>query len=210
LAIAVHLTLIVVLRVTLRGPVLPTGDETVMRVELIEPLPKTAPPQPEALPPEPTPSASVVPKIIAPKIAPHVTQPLRPTPEQQMSAEPAPQPRLFNPDGSAAVPDDLASRIERERPRPDFITRQFEPSPLLQVRRPLKVRANHFTQYWAGTDGMPLHEAMWRHVTFTKEFTAPWGGRYACAWVLILVACGDVPDKPWNPPQTWKPSFDEQ
>ena len=151
-----------------------------------------------------------MPKIIAPKIASHVTEPLRPTPEQQMSAEPAPQPRLFNPDGSAAVPDDLASRIERERPRPDFITRQFEPSPLLQVRRPLKVRANHFTQYWAGTDGMPLHEAMWRHVTFTKEFTAPWGGRYACAWVLIFVACGDVPDKPWNPPQTWKPSFDEQ
>jgi hypothetical protein len=201
----VHLVLIVVLRVTLRGPLLPAGDETVMRVELIEPLPEPALPQSvtSALAPAP-PVSGTAPKDHT------LAQPSRPVQEPQAPEEPPPQPRLFNPDGSAAVPDDLASRIDRERPHPDFIARQFEPSPLLQVRRPLKVRANHFSQYWAGTDGMPLHEAMWRHVTFTREFTAPWGGRYACAWVLIIVACGDVPDKPWNPPQTWKPSFDEQ
>jgi hypothetical protein len=59
---------------------------------------------------------------------------------------------------------------------------------------------------------MPLHESMWRYVTATKEFVAPWGGHYGCAWILILVACADIPDKPWNPPQTWQPAtqLDEQ
>jgi hypothetical protein len=200
LALAVHLLLVVTLRLTLRGPVLRAGDETVMRVELIEPAP--APPQPEPSPRAPAHSVERAAPIVTPKAAPRA-RPQLTAPTEEM------QPRLFNPDGTANVPDDLAARIERDRPRPDFITRQYEPSPLLAAKRPLKVRVNHFAQNWVGTDGMPLHEAMWRHVTFTKEFTAPWGGRYACAWVLVLVACGDIPDKPWNPPQTWKPSFEE-
>jgi len=120
--------------------------------------------------------------------------------------------RLFNPDGSAMLPDDIAAQLDRARPQPDFIARRYEPSPILAAKRPIKVRPNHFAQYWAGTDGMPLHQALFRQLTVVKEFTAPWGGKYACAWILIVVACGDVPDKPWTPPVTWKPAteFDEQ
>ena len=40
--------------------------------------------------------------------------------------------------------------------RPDFIARDFSPSPILQPKRPLKVRPNHFAKYWAGPDGKPL------------------------------------------------------
>ena len=132
-------------------------------------------------------------------------------PEAQQEAPPpaVDQLRLFNQDGSANVPDDLALQIEQARPKADFIARDFSPSPILQARRPLKVRPNHFAKDWVGTDGKPLHQQFFDSVTMVKEFTAPWGGRYGCAWILILVACADVPDKPWNPPTTWKPATEQ-
>jgi len=206
-AIALHLILIVGLRFALRAPLPTPADANVLQVDLVDlPLPEPALPEPapliRAAPVEPKHTARMTqhpstPQLVAPSV-----------PE----FEPERGPRLFNPDGSAALPDDIAAQLDRARPQPNFIARKYEPSPILAVKRPIKVRPNHFAQYWAGTDGMPLHEALLRQLTVVKEFTAPWGGKYACAWVLIIVACGDVPDKPWTPPTTWKPAteFDER
>jgi len=202
-AIAVHLTFVVALRHALNAPDSTAADSSVMQVHLIDlPATEAALPEPAPIPPRGAPSHAVTNRQ---RPAPPPPSPLEPPPVLRDEG----QLRLFNPDGSAQLPDDFITQLDRSRPQPDFISRKYEPSPLLQAKRPLKVRPNHFAQYWAGTDGMPLHEAMWRHLTVVKEFTAPWGGRYACAWVLILVACGDVPDKPWNPPTTWKPATEE-
>jgi hypothetical protein len=200
LAILLHLTVVVGLRIALRKPAARLHD-SVVQVDLIDAAPVVEPPLPEPRP-LPPPVARAPPPARAPQVAHAV--PAAPVPGAEIPALSGL--RLFTPDGSANVPDDLAARIDGARPRPDFIARQYEPSPLLQAKRPLKVRPNHFAQYWAGTDGMTAYDAMWRHVTFVREFSAPWGGRYACAWILIVVACGDVPDKPWTPPQTWKPA----
>jgi hypothetical protein len=131
-------------------------------------------------------------------------------------AKPAPPPppaptqaqalRLFDAAGSPIVPGDLAEQLDRAQPLPGYIARNITPSPLLQPKRPLKVRPNHFAQYWDDSDSLPLHDRMWRHVIVTRQFDVPWGGQWACTWVLIVVACADVPRKPWNPPQTWKPA----
>jgi hypothetical protein len=201
-AIVLHLTLVVALRQALNPPDSTAADLNVIQVQLFD-LPETEPALPEPVP-------------LPPRAISHVkTNRQRPVPSPSPPLEPPPvlrneaPLRLFNPDGSAQLPDGFITQLDRSRPQPDFIPRKYEPSPLLQAKRPLKVRPNHFAQYWAGTDGMPLHEAMWRHLIVVKEFTAPWGGRYACAWILILVACGDVPDKAWSPPTTWKPATEE-
>jgi hypothetical protein len=203
LAIAMHLTLVIALRQALRAP--DTADSSVMQVHLID-LPSTEPALPEPVPIPPR----VTSRPATSRQQPVPTTPIAPfEPPAAAALDEQPTLRLFNPDGSAQLPDDFITQVDRARAQPDFIPRKYEPSPLLQAKRPLKVRPNHFARYWAGTDGMQLHEAMWQHLTVTKEFTAPWGGRYACAWILILVACGDVPDKPWNPPTTWKPATEQ-
>lgn len=200
LTIVLHVAIVAGLRIALRTPPV-VSDQSVVQVDLIA-APKPAPPLPEPAPlpraiartTRHQPAAAAVPEAAA--VAP------APVPE----AAAPPEPRLFDREGSALVPGDLVEQMDRARPKPDFIAHDPVPSPLLQPRRPLKLRPNHFAQYWAGTDGMSAGKAMWRHVTFVKEFTAPWGGHYACAWILVVVACGDVPDKPWIPPQTWKPA----
>jgi hypothetical protein len=205
--IALHLLVIVGLRLSLRSTTSSPPDADVMRVDLVD-LPLPEPELPEPAVPVPRPPIAVKQRA-TPSAAPQATK----TPATPSMVEPEPAPlRVFNPDGSAMLPDDIAAQLDRARPQPDFIAHKYEPSPILAVKQPIKVRPNHFAQYWAGTDGMPLHEAMWRSLTVVKQFTAPWGGKYACAWVLIIVACGDVPDKPWTPPTTWKPAteFDEQ
>lgn len=206
--IALHLALIVGLRLALRPQHLARTDADVMQIDLVDlPLPEPALPAPAPLP-APMRTESKHAQRASTSTAPTST----PVIPDAAVAEPERPLRLFNADGSAALPDDIAAQLDRARPQPDFIARRYEPSPLLAVKRPIKVRPNHFAQYWAGTDGMPLHEAMWRHLTAVKEFTAPWGGKYACAWILIVVACGDVPEKPWSPPTTWRPAtvLDEQ
>ena len=205
-AIALHLLLIIGLRLTLRPTAPAAADADVMQVDLVD-LPSPEPPLPEPVLPLPRPPSE--PKQRPPRATSHATAR---TPAAPAAAPEPAQLRLFNPDGSAMLPDDIAAQLDRARPQPDFIARRYEPSPILAAKRPIKVRPNHFAQYWAGTDGMPLHQALFRQLTVVKEFTAPWGGKYACAWILIVVACGDVPDKPWTPPVTWKPAteFDEQ
>jgi len=199
LAFAFHVMLIVLLRLSLRDAPHASGDATPLQISLLDyALPEPQLPQPA--PPRPPPHDSA-------RTAVHVTaRSLPPAPAAQPSSPDEAPLHIFNPDGSARIPDDTAARIERDRATANFIPQKVEPSPLLADKRPLKVRPNHFAKYWDGDDGKPLHETIWRHVTATKEFTAPWGGRYGCTWVLIIVACADVPLKPWIPPQTWKPA----
>lgn len=196
-ALALHLVLILALRISTPPP----ADAALQQAIEVDLLP-SAP----AMPPEPEPPVRPTARARAP--APPRTSPT-PAPESASAPEQEPpaEPRLFAPDGTALIPDDLAAQLDRERQRAQgFIANDPVPSPLFARKRPLKVRPNHFAQYWNGTDGMPLHERIWRYVTFTHEFTAPWGGRWKCAYVLMLVACADVPDKPWIAPQTWKPA----
>jgi len=207
LAVALHLLILIGSRSALREQQhLP--EDRVITVELIDAPIEPAAPEP-ALPP----LQSVPPAVVAPRSARAARRvPLDRLPTAPVVAPEAPQFHAYNPDGSVDIPDDLAAQLDNAAPRPDFIPLKVAPSPILNPRRPLKVRPNHFAQYWSGTDGMPLHESMWRYVTATKEFVTPWGGHYGCAWILILVACADIPDKPWNPPQTWQPAtqLDEQ
>jgi hypothetical protein len=197
LALALHLLLVVgIVQRSRHAPAEPVAET--IRVELLDaPAPLPALPQPPARAPRvATPAA----RARAP--APVSTPSPLPTPP---SADPQ-APRLFDAEGSPIVPGDLVEQLDRAQPLPGYIARSVAPSPLLQPKRPLKVRPNHFAQYWDDSDSLPLHDRMWRHVLVTRQFDVPWGGQWACAWVLILVACADVPRKPWNPPQTWKPA----
>jgi len=206
LALALHLLILFGLRSTLleqhRAP-----ESSVISVDLID-APAEPPPMPE--PVRPARPMSLAPRpAVAPRHPSIVRSPATPPDD---APEAVPEFHAYNPDGSVDIPGDLAAQLDNAAPRADFIPLKVVPSPMLNPRRPLKVRPNHFAQSWNGTDGMPLHEAMWRSVTLTKEFVAPWGGHYGCAWILILVACADIPDKPWNPPQKWQPAteLDEQ
>jgi len=208
LALALHLLILIGFRSTLRDQRAP--ETSVISVELLD-APAPQPPMPEpALPAH----AGVAPMANAspqrPSLAPRSARASRQSAPPPAALEP--EFHAYNPDGSVDIPDDLAAQLDNAQPRADFVPLKVAPSPMLNPRRPLKVRPNHFAQFWNGTDGMPLHESMWRHVTATKEFVAPWGGHYGCAWILILVACADIPDKPWNPPQKWQPAteLDEQ
>jgi hypothetical protein len=208
LALALHLVILIGLRSALREqPVAP--EATVVSVELIDSPAEPPMPEPAPLTLHSAPPTRIAPRpAIAPPRPPIARSPAAPP----VTSEAQPEFHAYNPDGSLDIPDDLAAQLDAAEPRPDFIPLKVTPSPILNPRRPLKVRPNHFAQYWSGTDGMPLHESMWRYVTATKEFVAPWGGHYGCTWVLILVACADIPDKPWSPPQTWQPAtqLDEQ
>lgn len=205
-ALALHLLLLVGLRgmpgLRPRAP-----EANVVTVELIDaPQAEPALPQPESLARRSEPGARITPRI------PDAHRPVTVPAEPPGATEPAPQFHAYNPDGSVDVPGDLAAQLDAAQLRANFIPPRVAPSSMLNPRRALKVRPNHFARYWNGTDSMPLHESMWRYVTATKEFVAPWGGHYGCTWILILVACADIPDKPWNPPQVWKPAteLDEQ
>lgn len=200
--LVLHVLLFLALHVM--PPALPSHapEADVVNVELIDaPLAEPELPQPESLPSRSEPSPRVPSPVARVHRQPR-TQPAQPP----VADESTPEFHAYNRDGSVDIPADLTAQLDAAQPRPNFIPLKVAPSPILNPRRALKLRPNHFAQYWNGTDGMPLHESMWRYVTATKEFVAPWGGHYGCTWILILVACADIPDKPWNPPQKWQPA----
>lgn len=194
-ALLLHVVLIVALRHTppLR---VDAAAEQAIEVDLLE-APPPPPPQPE--PPAPSVARERV------EQRPRAEHPAAPAAGVAAERPVAADPRLFAPDGTAMIPDDMAAQLDRERKQAEFPAGPV-PSPLFARKRPLKVRPNHFAQFWDDTDSLPLHDRIWRYVTATHEFTAPWGGRWKCAYVLMIVACADVPDKPWIAPQTWKPA----
>ena len=202
LALALHLLILAGLRSALREQQHP-AEANVINVQLID-----AP----AEPPMPVPTPAPMPIVQRPSPAPLRRPVVRSPAAPPVVPDAPPEFHAYNPDGSVDIPEDLAKQLDDAGPRPDFMPLKVAPSPVLNPRRPLKVGPNHFAQYWSGTDGMPLHESVWRYVTASKEFVTPWGGHYGCSWILILVACAEIPDKPWNPPQRWQPAtqLDEQ
>jgi len=201
LAVALHLLILVALRSNLREQ--QRLPESIVSVQLIDAPAELSLPEPAPL----LRHAPPMPVVARPSIAPGRRPPIARLPAPPAAADDAsPEFHAYNPDGSVDIPADLAAQLDNAEPRADFIPLKVAPSPILNPRRPLKIRPNHFAQYWNGTDGMPLHESMWRYVTATKEFVTPWGGHYGCTWILIMVACADIPDKPWNPPQRWLPA----
>ena len=126
------------------------------------------------------------------------------------STQPAPQFRTYNPDGSLNVPKDLVEQIDAMRPKPNFIAKSIAPSPIMLPHRPLKIRPNHFDQYWRGEGWTLLHDVSQfvdDNLVKKKIFTDSSGGQYECVWALIIVTCMDIPRKAWEPPpEKWKPA----
>lgn len=199
-ALLLHLVLVVGLRVALRQQPRAPATDQVLRVTLLD--------EPIAEPALPSPAPSIRPLVTTParRHRAATALPRSEAPAKQVPPEPDSAPHLFDEGGAAALPRDIVTQLDGMQPRPDFVARRYDPSPLLMPKRPLKVRPNHFAAMWAGSDGKPLSETIWEPLTFVAEFRAPWGGRYACGLILVLFACADIPDKAWNPPQTWAPA----
>jgi hypothetical protein len=209
IAVASHALLLLLLRTTMREPP-PRTDTDILHVDIAD-LPVAEPALPEPLQ-KTSLRASGVPAEVAldapPMMQPRVTEPV-----DQAQLPDAALPKLFNPDGIAIIPDEIAD-ARQQGPRRGFV-QTIEPSPLLQSKRPLKVRPNHFAASWVNNDAEPLDERLWRKLVLEKELKAPWGTSYRCAMAVLAVTtrglgpalgCSEVPKKAWTPPQTWKPA----
>jgi hypothetical protein len=140
IALALHLILFLGLRLV-REP-LPVPDTNVMHVELVDMAqPEPMLPEPPSLPMRNAPRMKLKPPPASlPSARAAVTSRVAPPAVEEAT----PHFRIYNPDGSLNIPDDLIAQIDRAQPRPNFIPLKVEPSPLLQRRRMLKVRPNHF------------------------------------------------------------------
>ncbi|HEY8011026.1 MAG TPA: hypothetical protein VIE67_08520 [Rudaea sp.] len=214
-ALLLHLLLGLWLRDLMRPQVVEDRDRIL--VTLIDALPPE-PPLPVAPPRAAAPSTSAArPQAAAPArngaIAPRAqsTLPVHDAAAvTTQSTQPAPQFRAYNPDGSLNVPKDLVEQIDAMRPKPNFIAKSIAPSPIMLPHRPLKIRPNHFDQYWRGSGWTLLDDVSQfvdDNLVKKKIFTDSSGGQYECVWALIIVTCMDVPRKAWEPPpEKWKPA----
>jgi hypothetical protein len=179
-------------------------NETAIEIRLID----EAPPEPAEPVPVPMP-----PKVIAP--AGPATRIQRPAAVEQTAAstpQPAPAPnyRVFNPDGSVIIPPAGANQGMQA----SFVAKSTAGSPVMQHQRPLKVRPNHFAQNWQAPPDETLLGAFVReHLTSdTRQFMTPWGTLVKCGVVVLIAGCT------WGPPParesrpTWQPAsaLDEQ
>lgn len=216
-ALLLHLLLGLWLRDLMRPQIVEDRDRIL--VTLIDAPPPEPPlPEPVAPPRAAAPSASAArPQANAPArnetIAPRTQATLPAHDTAAMTArstQPAPQFRAYNPDGSLNVPKDLVEQIDAMRPKPNFITKSIAPSPIMLPHRPLKIRPNHFDQYWRGAGWTLLDDVSQfvdDNLVKKKIFTDSSGGQYECVWALIIVTCMDIPRKAWEPPPgKWKPA----
>ena len=60
--------------------------------------------------------------------------------------------RLFNSDGTALIPDETADTGQQKVQ--DGFAPTITPSLLLRIKRPLRVRPNHFAAAWVGGDAL--------------------------------------------------------
>ncbi len=125
-------------------------------------------------------------------------------------AQPAQRYRAYNTDGSLNIPKDLVEQIDAARPQPNFIARSVAPSPIMLPHRPLKIRPNHFDQYWRGAGWTLLDDVSQfvdDNLVKKKIFTDSSGDKYECVWALVIVTCMDIPRNAWEPPpEKWKPA----
>ncbi len=125
---------------------------------------------------------------------------------------------LFNADGSVALPREEATWAVTAGRQTGFVSPIIAPSPLLQTRRPVKLRPNHFAAAWRVPENENLLGAALRKtaevvdekLTARKEFKTPWGSKVKCQasfMLVILAGCGwGFAPKPYEPEEHWKPA----
>ncbi len=216
-ALLLHLLLGLWLRDLMRPQIVEDRDRIL--VTLIDAPPPEPPlPEPIALPRAAAPGTSAArTQAAAPSrsqtMAPRAqaTLPVSDTAATTTQSVPStPQFRAYNPDGGLNVPKDLVEQIDAMRPKPNFIAKSIAPSPIMLPHRPLKIRPNHFDQYWRGAGWTLLDDVSQfidDNLVKKKIFNDSSGDQYECVWALIIVTCMDIPRKAWEPPpEKWKPA----
>ena len=204
----------------LMRPVL-TEDRGRIEVRLLD----AAPSEPAL--PEPPPMSSRILRAEPekPASAPFAAQPGMPSdkstlrsaePEQTATIDAA---KFFNPDGSVAIPREQTKTSSMPAQASAYVAPVIAPSPLLETRRPIKLRPNHFAGAWRAPANENLLGAALRKtaevvdekLTVRKEFTTPWGSKVKCQasymMVMALAGCGwGFAPKPYEPEERWKPA----
>jgi len=174
-------------------------DQPVVQVELIDV-------QAEPALPEPPLRRESAPRTVRPA-------PRQPPPRAEtVPAEPETlRPHLFNPDGSIILPhvvpppsDGMVATFGEPRVSSDI--------GIMEHKRPLKVRPNHFEPYYAAVHtGSVLNDFVANHLMAEQEFVLPWGTHVKCAEVFMFVAAGGgcgwfTPYPYYVPRERWKPA----
>ena len=214
LLFAVLLHLILALWIHFATRLQPTDDGDRIEVRLLN-----APPTEPSLP-EP-PSAPLRANVPSSTNQRTVEVPISPPPPPRTDVVPQQEVtlHLFNADGSVAIPRENTASHSTSAPGNTFISTVVAPSPLLQTRRPIKLRPNHFASMWRtpanenllGTALRKTAELVDEKLTVRKEFTTPWGSKVKCQasymLVMALAGCGwGIPPKPYEPEERWKPA----
>lgn len=209
-AILLHLIAAVCLYLLMRPHLM--LDEGRIEVRLLDAAP-VEPVLPEPPPStRPPPSASIA---VAVQRAPIATG----SPERPSVAplESTARPHVFNSDGSIDIPAEVADQTDAGQ-LPHFIPKSTAPSALMQLKRPVKIRPNHFASAWKAPQNENLLGAALRktaefvdkNLSVEKEFDTPLGKIKCKAAFMIVMAgggCVDVPPKAYEPPaEKWKPA----
>ncbi|HEX7915283.1 hypothetical protein [Rudaea sp.] len=209
-AILLHLIAAVCLYLLMRPH--PMLDEGRIEVRLLDAAPA------EPVLPEPPPSTRPPPSVstvVAVQRAPVAAA--SPAVSSAASVESTPQLHVFNNDGSIDIPAEVAGQADAGQP-PHFIPKSTAPSTLMTLKRPVKIRPNHFASAWKAPENENLLGAALRktaefvdkNLSIEKEFDTPLGKIKCKAAFMIVMAgggCADVPPKPYEPPaEKWKPA----
>lgn len=209
-AILLHLIAALCLYLLMRPH--PMIDQDRIEVRLFDATPvEPALPEP---PPSTRPPASVSTAAVVQR-APVATG--NPAPPSVAPVESMARPHVFNSDGSIDIPAEVADQTDAGQ-QPHFIPKSTEPSPLMMLKRPVKIRPNHFASAWKAPQNENLLGAALRktaefvdkNLSVEKEFDTPLGKIKCKAAFMIVMAgggCVDVPPKAYEPPaEKWKPA----
>ncbi len=198
-AVAIHVALFFALR---GEPLRRANDQsTAISVQLID-----AAPTPAEIPAEPQAAPRATTARVLRERTPMSEPPIVPAPPAPNSeAEPAL--RLFNTDGSIALPSESMPATTPSSHDPLDAAPIAENTIMVHIR-PLKVRPNHFEASWQATHGgNPLDRFVADHLTkSTGVMRMPWGTRVQCAWIVIVAGCAWGPPDYWHGDQSWTPA----
>jgi hypothetical protein len=203
----------------------PIVEADVMHVEWLDaPAAEAALPEPEPKPiaeqpPIPASTPQPATRVVNSQVPRPAAKPLRGSaataqPDAAGASE-APAYRAYNPDGSLNIPKDLADQIDAAKPQPNFIVQSTAPSPIMEPRRLLKIRPNHFAKNWVHARNENLLSAalsklndLTEAMTVKKDFTTPYGNTVSCRWIIVIAGCswGGPPPPGGHPTEKWKPA----
>jgi len=211
-AVLLHLIAAVWLYLLMRPH--PMLDEGRIEVRLLDAAPaEPALPEPPA-PIQPPPPVSTT--AVMARRAPAAIE-SNPAPSSVVPSESTTQMHIFNADGSIDIPAEVADQTDAGQ-LPHFIPKSTAPSSLMTLKRPVKIRPNHFASAWKAPENENLLGAALRktaefvdkNLSVEKEFDTPLGKIKCKAAFMIVMAgggCVDVPPKPYEPPaEKWKPA----